>query len=164
MVKKNLAFAREVRAIGGVHALEKKKPAAEGGNRPVVRQERASPVVSTQVPPVEVAPEDREEAPLQRKKRLRRADGSEPTYVATEAAVEKARGKRPCSGVPGVPGLGEIDEGRLQEYESSLLDIPTDEEKNYYLGLGYDEAFRRMMMTWGVVSSLICLSPFPFPH
>ena len=56
----------------------------------------------------------------------------------------------------GVAGLGEIDEKRLQEYESSLLEIPTDEEKDYYLGLGYDEAFRKMMMTWGVVSFLTC--------
>ena len=63
MVKKNLAFAREVRAIGGVHALDKKKPATDGGSRPAARKERESPAANTNNPPAEVAPEDREEAP-----------------------------------------------------------------------------------------------------
>ena len=40
--------------------------------------------------------------------------------------------------------------------------FPTDEEKDFYLGLGYDEAFRKMMMTWGVVSFLPCTLSFPF--
>ena len=88
--------------------------------------------------------------------------GPEPSYISKENAEESARGKKPCSGTEVVAGLGEIDEKRLQEYESSLLDIPTDEEKDYYLGLGYDEAFRKMMMTWGVVSILTCTFPLFF--
>ena len=46
----------------------------------------------------------------------------------------------------------EIDEERLQEYESSLLNISSEKEKDYYQGIDYDEAFQRMIMSWGVVS------------
>ena len=114
----------------------------------------AIPSVSISDPVGDVAEEIRDEAPLQKKKRLRKSDGSEPSYIAKETAVEKARGKRVVVETAGVAGLGEIDEQRLQEYESSLLDISTDKEKDYYLGLGYDEAFRKMVMSWGVVRLL----------
>ena len=52
----------------------------------------------------------------------------------------------------GVAGLVEIWEERLQEYESFLLDIPSDKWKDYFLDIGYDEAFRQMIMSLGVVS------------
>ena len=61
------------------------------------------------------------------------------------------RGRRWPPDLEGVAGLVKIREDRLQEYESSLLDIPSDQEKDYFLGLGYDEAFRQMIMSWGVV-------------
>ena len=77
-------------------------------------------------------------------------------YRAQESAEERARGKKLASDLEGVPGLVKIHEDRLQEYESSLLDIPTDREKDYFQGLGYDEAFRQMMMSWGVVR-VFCL-------
>ena len=134
--------------------LKGRRPVAEGGGQPASRKEKVySGLLAHGVHRPNRLRRFGKRLPLQRKKkRLRMADGSEPSYVAKANAEERARGKKPCSGTEVVAGLGEIDEKRLQEYESSLLDIPTDEEKDYYLGLGYDEAFRKMMMTWGVVS------------
>ena len=47
MVKKNMAFSREIRAIGGVHALERKRPGAEGGGQAAPRKEKVIPVPSS---------------------------------------------------------------------------------------------------------------------
>ena len=106
-MKKNSLFSKEMRAIGGVHALERKRPGAEVGGQAAPRKERVDPVPISQVPPAEASKEVREEAPLQKKKRLRMADGSEPSYVAKANAEERARGKKPCSGTGVVAGLGE---------------------------------------------------------
>ena len=152
MVKKNSVMAREMRAIGGIHALERKKVGAEAvGSATVVAE------VTRKKPPVAVsddAPDEveiREEAPLLSKKRLRTASRELPSYRSRESAADRAQGKKLVPDSEGPPGLVEIWEDKLQEYESFLLDIPSDKEKDYFLGLGYDEAFRQMIMSWGVV-------------
>ena len=159
MVNKNSAMAREMRAIGGIHALDRKKaPAAEGGSGAAAAEARKKKqpvkVISDDAPDAVEVPEA---VPLQSKKRLRMASGGPPSYRAPESAEERARGKKPASDPEGVAGVVQIQEDRLQEYESSLLDIPTDREKDYFRGLGYDEAFRQMIMSWGVVRN-ICRS------
>ena len=65
-----------------------------------------------------------------------------------ESAQARAARKK-AIGVEGVIGLVEVDQVRLQEYESSLLNISNDSEKEYYLWIGYNEAFRKMVMSWG---------------
>ena len=112
------------------------------------RKKKPAVVVAEDTPDAEEVPEV---VPLQTKNRLRTSSGGLPSYRAQESAEERAQGKKPASDPEKFFGLVKVREDRLQEYESSLLDIPTDREKDYFQGLGYDEAFRQMMMSWGVV-------------
>ena len=131
-------MAREMRAIGGIHALEKKRtPPAAGGSGAAAsevatkKKKQPTPVVVQDVPDNAKAPE---EVSQQSKKRLRTASGGLPSYRAQESAEERARGKKPASDLEGVPGLVKIQEDRLQEYESSLLDIPRIGRRTISLG------------------------------
>ena len=160
MAKKNNAMSREMRAIGGIHALEKKRtPPAVGGSdaaaAEAAKKKKPAVAVTENPPDAEEVPEV---APLQTKKRLRTSSGGLPSYRVQESAEERAQGKKPASDPEEFVGLVKVREDRLQEYESSLLDIPTDREKDYFQGLGYDEAFRQMMMSWGVVRNFLNLS------
>ena len=151
MAKKKSLLVGTIREFMGVTILEKTRKGNDvegsGANIDSGSVSRLEPDSLVQ----EVG-ENPEEHPLQKKK-LRRKDGSHPNHLAKESVAKRAEEKRLVES-EGVPGLGEIDETTFQEYESSLLDIPSDKEKYYYLGLGYDDAFKRMIMTWGLVMLL----------